>query len=217
MNNQEENKPSVPAPVVSGEDWFNEKRDDLIIWNGIENEMYEIDSFKDAQDWAKAELTDSEEGIHPDAESVDIYQKVGGVYLFGNEEKGYKLKVKLSLNYRPITTPPPSVEASDAAKVEGYWKKRCEAAEEVITVFEGSETIIGVHPTYFKEVYDTWQSLRSTAPQTAEAVELLEWLGKEGWEWSYNPRDGHYWYNQDNRPSSATSKEIVELFTQQKQ
>jgi hypothetical protein len=98
-----------PSPVkeeqtnVSVEEAAKEKRDDLVLWNGIDGEFVEVDSVHDAEKWAKENLTDPDEGFHPDAESVELYQKVGGVYVYVNEEKNtYKIRVKVSQGYRPL-------------------------------------------------------------------------------------------------------------------
>lgn len=106
---------SLPPAAKNGEAEMNEKRDDLVLWNPLDGEMIEVDSIQDAQDWAKENLTDPEEGVHPDAESVDLYQKVGGVYVHVNEEKNtYKIRVKLSSNYKPIGSQYQRQQGTDA-------------------------------------------------------------------------------------------------------
>lgn len=70
----------------------------------------------------------------------------------------------------PAASSPLPSQGVEEAKGEGYWKKRCEAAEQLIAFLS---TLNTVRPdsAYYKQ----WEeSIRSTAPQTAEAYAQSE-------------------------------------------
>lgn len=52
----------------------------LVILDGVNNECYPVKTFQEFIDFAK-EFNDDSEGIHPDIESIELYQRVGHIEL----------------------------------------------------------------------------------------------------------------------------------------
>jgi hypothetical protein len=58
----------------------------LVLWNGIEGEMEDVESLEHARKWLIENYT--EEGIHPDIELCEVYRQVGSVVVVDGKKPG---------------------------------------------------------------------------------------------------------------------------------
>lgn len=53
--------------------------DKFVVWDAIDGDLSDFDSFEDIKKYLKDNYTDPEEGIHPDIESIRIFKEVAAV------------------------------------------------------------------------------------------------------------------------------------------
>jgi hypothetical protein len=70
-----------------------EPKEKVFVWDGVNSDLEEFDTLKEAKDWIKETFIDEEDGIHPEIESVFIMKRTHEIVVNAlDEEECHEVK-----------------------------------------------------------------------------------------------------------------------------
>lgn len=97
----------------------------LVLWNGIEREMEDVESLEHARQWLRENYADPEDGIHPDIELCEIYRLVARVAVVDGKQPGTS-----RIEVQPVQST--SIPAGIVEQLRKAYKKDLSGITEVI-------------------------------------------------------------------------------------
>lgn len=117
----------------------------LVLWNGIEGEMEDVESLEHARQWLRENYADPEEGIHPDIELCEVYRLVATVAVVDGKQSGTS---RIEVQPTQSTPTPPGIveQLKRECPFTNYseeeiiaWDKCCDTLATLLSVGEKGE------------------------------------------------------------------------------
>jgi hypothetical protein len=149
------------SPITTVAPPVSEEGGKLVLWDGIDGSMEDIDSLEHAKKWLKENYYDSEEGFHPDIELCKVYQEAGIVSLIpGSKPNTVRLEVNPITKTSSITQP-------------GFIEKHKEVLNQILNALPAEDV-------YDYDPGDVVMKVQSIASKALAAAEILGGKGEEG-------------------------------------